>query len=255
MVILKEMEKQTSYDDHTNYQKGSPLQALLLLSNPSAPPVYHYPNGGGRYTVRNTNNQNWTIRNQLIFERNWKNNLHQLTVLAGQEAQEQETIINGNTAFGYNLSLQSYQVIDLARLSNPGISAASAILPLSAIGSRLDPALFFINPPDVLSRFRSYYANAAYTFNRRYTINTSIRDDKSNLFGKEPCSAGTRCLERGLQSGPSAMKNLYEDLSWITDLAMRATYGITGNSPLPGSASDRDILSATSSPYGPGGQA
>lgn len=245
--------KQTSYDDHTNYQQRVTIAGFAVASTPGAPPVYNYPNVGGKYSVRNNNSQNWTIRNQLIYERNWQNSVHQLTMLAGQEAQEQETIINGNTVYGYNINLQSYQVIDLARLANPGISAASSIMPLSAIGSRLDPAEYFINPPDVLSRFRSYYANAAYTFNRKYTVNTSIRDDKSNLFGKNRAAQGRAVWSAGLKWTLSQEK-FVQDISCITDLALRATYGITGNSPLPGSASDKDILSATPSPYGPGGQ-
>lgn len=244
--------KQTSYDDHTNYLQKVTIAGFAVSANPSVPPVYNYPSTGGMYRVQHTNNQNWTIRNQLIYERNWKNNFHQLTILAGQEAQEQQTIITGNTVFGYDLNLQSYQVIDFARLSNPGISAASAILPLSSIGSRLDPSVFFINPPDILSRFRSYYANGSYTYNRKYTINASIRDDKSNLFGKSRAAQGRAVWSAGAKWTISN-ESFIRDQSWIKDLALRATYGITGNSPLPGSASDRDILSAITSPYGPGG--
>ncbi len=37
-----------------------------------------------------------------------------------------------------------------------------------------------------MRRYLSLYANAAYTFNYKYTLNASLRIDQSNLFGSDP---------------------------------------------------------------------
>jgi hypothetical protein len=39
-------------------------------------------------------------------------------------------------------------------------------------------------------RFVSLYFNGAYTFDRRYSLNASIRVDRSNLFGTDPSAQG-----------------------------------------------------------------
>lgn len=75
------------------------------------------------------------------------------------------------------------------------------------------------------SRFSSYYSNVAYTYNQKYSINGSLRMDKSNLFGldksaqnKPIWSVGGKWLVTG--------EKFISAVTWLNSLALRATYGV-----------------------------
>ncbi len=93
------------------------------------------------------------------------------------------------------------------------------------------------------TRYTSYYANGAYTYNRRYTINGSWRIDKSNLFGLDKAAQNKPVWSVGAKWQLSDERFL-KSMNWLNRLALRATYGITGNSPAPGTASSYDVMVA-----------
>src|SRR5690606_15824442 len=104
---------------------------------------------------------------------------------------------------------------------------------------------------EVQSRFTSYYANAAYTYNGKYSVNGSWRIDQSNLFGLDKSAQNRPVWSVGgkwLLSSEDFMANV----NFADHLALRVTYGITGNSPVPGTASSYDIMVAQTSPNLPG---
>jgi len=249
---IKGSNKTTSYDDTKSYLVRSELTQFTVAATPAATPVYYLPTNGGIYEVTNLSQRNWTIRNQLIYDNAWKNNLHQLTLLAGQEAQEQFTNATRTTVRGYNELLQTYGRVDYATLATTGV--ASPVMPnnigRSILGIDGYDALF--SKGETETRFTSYYANAAYTYKKKYSINASWRIDQSNLFGIDKSAQNRPVWSLGgkwMLSDEKFMKNI----SWINRFAVRATYGITGNSPVPGTASSFDILTAQSSNFLPGG--
>jgi TonB-linked SusC/RagA family outer membrane protein len=242
------------YDDHTNYQQRINIVNFATVGNGGAV-NYNLPNAGGQYAVNNTNQDNWVIRNQLSYNSSWKNDLHQLTVLFGQEAQEMLTVANRSLVYGYNQDLQTYAMLDYKTLTSTKI--VNPILMKDANGSVLDPKAngFFGESESVpRSRFTSYYANGAYTFDRKYTINASWRNDQSNLFGINKSAQRKPVWSVGLKwslTNEAWMKGLSNTLS---QLALRATYGLTGISPTPGYSSSKDVLSPYATPNAPGGQ-
>ncbi len=245
---VKGNNKTTSYDDAKSYPVRQEVVQFTVAPTPASTPVYYLPTTGGKYSVTNTNQRNWTVRNQLVYDNAWNNRLHQLTLLAGQEAQEQLIISNSSTVRGYNEDLQTYVSLDYTTLATTGVPA-----PVMAnnIGRSVLSTDFF-NKNEIQTRFTSYYANAAYTFDKKYSINGSWRIDRSNLFG----------LDKSAQNRPAwsvGGKWLLSDekfmtgSGWLDRLAVRATYGISGNSPAPGTASSYDVLVAQSSNFLPGG--
>ena len=72
-------------------------------------------------------------------------------------------------------------------------------------------------------RYVSFYANASYAFDRRLTGTASVRIAQSNLFGMDP-----KYKYRPLWSAGAQYVAL-EDWNVIDRLALRATYGINGN--------------------------
>lgn len=246
--FIKGTNKTTSFDSDKSYLVRSELVQFTVAATPSATPVYYLPTAGGRYTVTNVNQRNWTVRNQMVYDNSWKNKLHQLIALVGQEAQEQLTNSNRSTVRGYNESLQTYGPVDYVTLGSTGV--ISPVMANNTGKSVLSNDAF--QQTESQTKSTSYYANAAYTYNRKYALNASWRLDKSNLFGIDKSAQSKPVWSIGAKWMMSDEKFM-SDVKWLDRFALRATYGITGNSPIPGQASSYDILSAQSSTFLPGG--
>jgi TonB-linked SusC/RagA family outer membrane protein len=210
-------------------------------------PVYNLPTNGGRYDVTNDYSQEWTIRNTLNYDNSWKNGLHNLTVLAGQEAQEQKFGSTRTRVRGYNdRLLLSSSPINWALLQ--GGTLGNAIT-----GGRLQPFFddSYLNLGESITRFTSYFGNFGYTFDQKYTLNASIRADQSNLFGLDKSAQNKPVWSVGGRWAISREKFM-EKAEWLNTLAMRLTYGIAGNAPRPGTAASDDILNTVTNNFVPG---
>ena len=247
--FIKGNGKRASYDDTNSYGVRAELVQFTVAPDINATPIYYLPEEGGRYSEMNLNQQHWTIRNQLSYNKSWNADVHQLSVLLGQEANEKLESSSLNTLRGYNELLQTFGAVDYATLGVNGVS--SPVMPNSYGSSLLSNDLF--SQSERRTRFSSYFSNLAYTFDRKYAINASFRIDKSNLFG----------LDKSAQNRPvwsiggkwiASSEGFMGSVSWLNNLALRATYGLTGNSPDPGTAASYDILEAQRSFFLPGGK-
>jgi TonB-linked SusC/RagA family outer membrane protein len=241
------------YDDSKSYMQRSELVQFTVAPTPASTPVYYLPTTGGKYTVSNINQKYWTVRNQLVYDNSWQDGRHQLTLLAGQEAMQNANTNNRSTVRGYNEALQTIGAVDYAALSVTGVTAP--VMPNSITRSLLPNTtttnVFSETESD--TRFTSYYGNAAYTYNRRYAVNASWRIDESNLFGKDKSAQNRPVYSAGLKWLISEESFLSNKISWLNNLAVRVTFGTTGVSPTPGTASSFDVMGATSSAFFPTG--
>ncbi|MBS1567107.1 MAG: SusC/RagA family TonB-linked outer membrane protein [Bacteroidetes bacterium] len=245
---IKGSRSTTSFDDEQSYLVRSELVQFTVAPTTASTPQYNLPNTGGRYTTAQLNQRNWTVRNQLVYDKEWQNRKHQLTLLAGQESQEQFTTFNSSTVRGYDPLLLTYGAVDYNTLSK-GISGVV----MANSGSRSTLINNAFQSYETQVRFRSYYANGAYTLYDKYSINASWRMDGSNLFGFDQSAQNKPVWSVGGKWVMSREKFM-NPVAWIDQLALRATYGITGNAPSPGTAASYDILSALSSTTFPGGR-
>lgn len=236
------------FSDQNSYLVRAQLVQFTVAPTAASTPVYYLPSSGGNYGLTNLNTRNWTVRNQFTYNKNWENRKHQLTLLAGQEAQEQYSVTNFSFARGWDPQLQNAGAtfVDYKTLSSTGI--AGTVYPNSGTSSRLSDSPF--TQAELLSRYTSYYANAAYTFNYKYTINGSWRIDQSNNFGLDKSAQNKPVWSIGgkwMASEEAFLKKVI----WLDNLDLRATYGLTGNAPPPGTAASYDILSADGSTFLP----
>lgn len=246
--LFRTSERTRSFDDARSYLvRNEAAQFTVPAATPAQRPVYYLPVNGGRYALTNAAQNNWTVRNQLAYEKGWNDRKHQLSLLAGQEAQEQLLESSQSVTRGYNELLQTYPAIDYATLSTTGV--ANPVMPNNGSRSLLANALPF-GETETRIRFVSYYGNMGYTYNHRYTLSGSIRLDQSNLFGKDRSSQNKPVWSVGarwdLSEEPFMEQGLFNHLS------LRTSYGLTGNSPIPGTAASYDILSAQSGSALPG---
>jgi len=204
-------------------------------ANPNVIPVYNIPAIGGRLNVSTSTYKAWTLRNQLVFNHNWKK--HQLTVMAGQQATSTTPVTTTGTYYGWDDQLQTSAPIDMARL-NAGITGAlagTATLNGNNVGGG----------EGRIARTTSYFMNSGYTFAGKYTLNASWRIDESNLFGRDK-SAQNRPVYSIGGKWALGFEDWMKPVTWLNRLDLRLTYGITGNAPFAGAASSYDILQARS---------
>ncbi|NQD69982.1 SusC/RagA family TonB-linked outer membrane protein [Sphingobacterium shayense] len=155
-----------------------------------------------------------SVRGQLNFNRSWKQN--SLIAIGGMEVRHSETEGNSNRLYGYNDDILTSGLVDYVTrfpiYDDLGFKS-SILYPNRGFGS--------------VQRFVSLYANAAYTFDDRYTLSASARRDASNLFGVETNDKWTPLWSIG------GSWNLAKEKFFVMDalpiLKIRGTYGFSGN--------------------------
>jgi TonB-linked SusC/RagA family outer membrane protein len=222
-----------SYDDIARFALRKELLGFTVAPTAASVPVYYLPTFGGTYITSNQQLRSWTVRNQLVYNLTDRAGNHRVGVQAGQDIQEQSTIITGSKVRGYDNALQTFAALDYNVLSN-GIP--NTIIPYA---NRLGEQPF--GKIEDVRRIVSYFALLNYEFNRKYSLDMSWRIDHSNLFGSEKSTQNKPVWSAG-GKWRIGRENFMSKLSWVNDLAVRATYGITGNSPYAGGGASYDIV-------------
>ncbi|SEK57563.1 TonB-linked outer membrane protein, SusC/RagA family [Parapedobacter koreensis] len=149
----------------------------------------------------------WTWTNTLTYKRTL-GGLHDLTVMAGTEAIRTNARELGGARNDFFL---------LGNLDFYYLSRGATNISNRSSGS-------------IWSMF-SIFGRADYSFNNRYLLSATVRRDGSSNFGPEN--------KYGVFPAASAAWRLSEeafldDAAWLTDLKIRAGYGVTGNQRIPG---------------------
>lgn len=196
------------------------------------------PISGGHFIALNGVTNDWTVRNQLSFDREFDNGRHQIIALAGTELRSYLSTNYRSFLRGYNIQTMKYSSYDIYALSQP---VENAIFGDSYNTFNTS----YYNQTEISKRYFSLYANAAYTYNHRYTLNASVRMDQSNLFGSDPSTQYKPIWSVGA-GWKISEENFMSSVEAIDDLTIRASFGLAGNSPEPGQGGKFDILTATS---------
>ncbi|MFU1858655.1 SusC/RagA family TonB-linked outer membrane protein [Sphingobacterium sp. NGMCC 1.201703] len=168
-------------------------------------------------------NKEWTWTNTLNYKATF-NEDHSLAILAGTEAiQNRNRQIRGKGNGFFTMSTLDYLYLDAAstgRVSEGGGSVGS---------------LF------------SIFGKVDYSFKDRYILSATVRRDGSSNFGSNN--------KYGTFPGASAAWRLSQEefmkgISWLSDLKIRAGYGVTGNQRIPANQYlDRYQVAINSSSY------
>ncbi len=248
--LMNGNSKTTAFDSQKSFTVRNQLAAFTVpASVAGGSPTYYLPSVGGTLTTTNVTQRNFTIRHQLVYDITAGNGDHQLTMLAGQEATSAFVNTNASVARGYDPQLTASQALDYAALAS-GISGTvytSGLLRSSLTYDGYTEA-------ENLARTTSLYGNAAYTWLRKYTLNASVRRDKSNLFGADKSVQYKPLWSVGL-AWQINRESFMERVLWVDYLTLRATYGLSGNQPSKSQffAAAYDILFGATSQYTPGG--
>jgi TonB-linked SusC/RagA family outer membrane protein len=178
---------------------------------------------GGGLAQTNTNQRNYSVRGQLDFDRIFATD-HHITAIAGSEIRETNIGQSINSIYGYNLSTGINNTnINLSSTPTYAYIAGTTPTSLTTFNKGGYPT-----QADRQRRFLSYYSNAAYSYKNKYVLSGSVRYDDYNNFGLDRKYRATPLWSTGLKWNASREEFL-KSLSWLNNLALRATYGVNGN--------------------------
>ena len=165
------------------------------------------PDGGMHKTTEYHSNQ-WTWKAQAEYSQTF-GSLHNVGLMLGTEVRHSNDNSIYSVAYGYDRRTLTVQPVVF-----PSQSWAESY-PLH-------------QETETENAFVSWFATGSYTFNHRYTLGGSVRFDGSDVFG---VAKKYRYLPLYSVSGLWRIKEetLLKGLSWLDNLALRASYGLQGN--------------------------
>ncbi len=170
---------------------------------------------GGIKTNTETSTINHNVRAQLNLAKSL--NKHQINAIGGAEIRDSQ--LEGNTyrIYGYDAEHATSKAVDYIGnykliYSNTGATGTIPNVDNSSV---------------LVDRFISYYANAAYQYDQKYTVSASARLDQSNLFGVNTNQKGVPLWSAGLVWNID--KESFYQNDKVPHLKVRLTYGSSGN--------------------------
>ncbi|SMC90232.1 SusC/RagA family TonB-linked outer membrane protein [Pedobacter nyackensis] len=172
---------------------------------------YNVPLGGILFQ-RKMKYESKNFRTQLNYEKDWDK--HAVSALAGYELSEYDSQANQYLSYGLNSASGQPAVVDTLSVFNQYPSGTGKISAGRNLFGKLD-------------RIRSAFANASYTYDRKYTWSISARMDASNYFGVKTNQKNVPLWSAGTLW--QLDRESFYKVSWLPVLKLRASYGYNGN--------------------------
>ena len=144
---------------------------------------------------------NWLVENTLNYNRSF--GLHTVSALAGFSSQKDRRVANELTASNFPNDL--VQTLNAGQVS----SGSSDIQEWSLL---------------------SYIGRVQYDYNGKYLLSAAIRADGSSRFGRNNRYGSFPSVSAGWNV---SQEPFLKSVSWLSDLKLRASYGLTGNFQIP----------------------
>jgi len=170
---------------------------------------------GGIFDQSKNELQGHAIRGQIDFQYN-SDVKHHLNAFLGGEVRQNTADYNSSRLYGYDPRYLTHQSVDYTnRYPIYGGLGSAAFIPYAAVlNGRID-------------RILSMYLNSSYTYLGRYMLTASARRDATNLFGAHTNNKWKPLWSLGV--GWTISDEPFYNLSELSYLKLRATYGYTGN--------------------------
>lgn len=177
--------------------------------NPEEPPIVVLPYGGF-YNRDEDELKNYTIRNTLNINKAFRD-VHEFRALVGQEVKYADRQNSNNTGFGYQYENGGVPFVDYR-----------------IIKQFVENSLQYYGMGNEFERFVGYFGNVGYTYNKRYTIDATIRRDGSNRLGR---SEKARWLNSWTIAGRWNIdqEEFISNVNAISYLTLRGSYGLNAN--------------------------
>lgn len=177
--------------------------------------IYAYSDGkrsflpdGGSNKITETHQFQWTWKAMAEYQRRFAK-IHDVEVMAGTEIRHSDYSSLFSAAYGYN---------------EKTLTSTPVIFPSENYAKQFPLYL----ESEVENAFVSWFATGSYTLLHRYTLGGSIRFDGSDIFG---VAKKYRYLPLYSVSGLWRVHDepFMKNIKWISNLNLRASYGLQGN--------------------------
>ncbi|MEP6748456.1 MAG: SusC/RagA family TonB-linked outer membrane protein [Bacteroidota bacterium] len=203
--------KGRNYYDPATYGARSEYNLYTYSDGTS---LYHTIPAGGILDNSNSELSAYSLRALLSYDKQIGENGN-LTAIAGAEVQNNHLTGHSGRIYGYNDASLTVTPVDYVNYYPLYGNLGYGVVPYSEDLS------------DVLNRFTSVYANAAYTYKGCYTLSGSVRKDASNLFGVAANKKGVPLWSAG--TSWNVTHDQLISLPWFSLLLLRASLGYNGN--------------------------
>ena len=166
-----------------------------------------FPDGGMKRQGESNTDQ-WTWKAMLEWNQRF-NEIHDVELMGGTEVRHVESELLTSTAYGYD---------------NRTLTTQPVLFPTESIGQRYP----LHEEAHTENAYVSWFATGSYTFQHRYTLGASVRFDGSDVFG---VAKKYRYLPLYSVSGlwRAGEEKFMENVKWVEELNLRASYGLQGN--------------------------
>lgn len=211
-----------NYNDENTFYVRSLVNSMTVYDNTAKTVGISYIPKGGIQQSANSDIESFLVRNQLNFDKNIGGK-HSISVIAGTEISQYTTTGKTNpTVYGYFPD------------------KLQATVPPYGFGSSVDQFKNFTGSTGVTipggntvfswgrDKYVSFYGNASYTYDNKYTVSGSARSDASNFITDDPKLRWSPLWSVG---GKWNMKNenFLSNVESVDRLELRLTYGKNGN--------------------------
>jgi len=157
---------------------------------------------GGYASIKSDVNYNWISETTLMYNKTF-NEIHNIDAVAGFSAQENRYESVTASASGF--------ASDLYETNNLGASSGDVRKPASNL---------------IEWSMLSYLGRIVYTLNDRYILTANMRVDGSSRFGVDNKYG---YFPSGAVAWRMSEENFMQGIDWLSDLKIRASYGLAGN--------------------------
>ncbi|WP_246833966.1 SusC/RagA family TonB-linked outer membrane protein [Pedobacter sp. G11] len=207
--------------DVNSYKMRAAYNALVGFTPATNVYTYGLPTGG-RISQNMQQNNAYTFRNQLSFDKSFNDGKHSIAAIAGTEMRQTFSPIGMmDIRYGYDPVTLTSTIINNQTVSQTG-------LPSYIFGANKTLGIAGRSFQETKHRNLSYFSNASYTYLSRYNVTGSFRIDQADFFGADPEFKNRPLWSVGLGWNASNEK-FFESLGWINLIKLRATYGVNGN--------------------------
>jgi len=197
------------YNEETYYVRNMVNTSTAVINNQL---VSGYP-VGSVYRESNSDFYTHTWRGMLQYDGHLAPN-HLLSIIAGSEIREVGREGSSQTKYGFNEQTLLYTLVDYTQRYIDVRGSQQLIQD----GTRFSGDL---------NRFVSLFTNAGYTYNNKYTLSASARQDRTNLFGTSKKYKNVWLWSMG--ASWQIAKEEFFTLPQVDLLTLRLSYGINGN--------------------------
>lgn len=147
---------------------------------------------------------------------------HHIVGLLGVETRSISSDSRTNRFYGYSPEVGTFSNVDLTTTYPSIVTGSRSFIPDNTGFSNRE------------NRFLSVFANAAYTYSRRYILSFSARRDASNLFGVNTNDKWNMLWSLG--GAWNISQEEFYTMDWLPYAKLRVTHGVSGNVDLGRSA-------------------